>query len=182
MFYQQQNTKIYENAVKEAAGVDPAAPEKIALLQKKWRNEVYRDTEAAYVICPILFTKTKPIHTAIIADNINYFKNHYHEELAGNYEPALAEACLCGSRAIAEFLLSELNSSFATDHHSYLLAYVAASMNVEWAKDIARDMAQAKMTMPKTIYNIADYKTIDLIIAVFKNPNKPPEFPSVFPK
>lgn len=173
VFYQQQNGENYQRAVKEALGQDPTVPGKLEWLRKKWEKPLYQNSEAALIISPILFGKTRPIHMAIVADNLEYFRGQYEQELEGNYELALAEASLCGSRDVAEFLLQQLKSSFIADNHSDLLVYVAASNNTDWAIDIAREMAQAHITMPTTMYSIVDYKTIDNIISVFKNDNKP---------
>ena len=61
-------------AVAESGGTDPDVL-KIKWLKEKWRNERYQNAgEAAQLMYPVLFIPAQPIHSAVITDNLSYFK------------------------------------------------------------------------------------------------------------
>ena len=158
------SAKAYQQAITKAMGKNPQAVAKIKQLRDKWSSARYQDIgEENSIMYPILFMKASPIHTAIITDNLVYFKKHFEPQIA---KLALTEACLCGSRNIAAYLLTVLNSNYI--EHPDLLAYIAASMNTEWARDVAHTMAEAKIPLPKQIYRLAEGPVIDMIVEIFK--------------
>jgi hypothetical protein len=161
-----QNQQELANMIATAMGEDKDKfKEKMEWLQNKWKNRNYG--LLANLICPIIFNKVKPIYIAIIADNINYFKLYYESEC--KLKEALSMACLCGSQQIADFLLKTLNQSYLSKENEYTLGYVTTSPNIEWAKNIATQMAKAGKSMPKSVYGKeSDDDVIDIIENIFE--------------
>lgn len=159
----------YQKAIQEAMGEDPKAPEKIALLRNQWQSPLYQNVgEETSIMRSILLMRARPVHTAIMVDNLDYFKTSYEPAYL---ELALMEACLCGSRQVAEYTLELLKTSYT--ERPRLLAYVAASPNVEWTKAVALTMAKAKSTMPKDIYRLAEPSVVDTVKGIFKTGEGP---------
>jgi phage gp36-like protein len=160
------NVEELEKAILEARGSDPLTTAKIEWLKAKWQNVRYRKMgEETTMMHAILFESTTPLHTAVLADNLSYFKTHYTYN-AENIELFLTEACLCGSKNIAEYLLAELKVSYKDFTES--LAYIAASMNTEWAKEVALLLAKQKLPMVLDVYRLADGPIVDEIAKIFK--------------
>lgn len=175
-------TNEYAKVVQEAIGTDTKAyTEKLVWLQNKWKVLSKNDSSETRLVASMILhaDSTTPVNVAIIADNLAYFQKHAENEPIYNPEAALAKACLCGSRRIAEFLLQQLNFSFTHDEHDYLLGYVAASMQEEWMKEIALAMAQAKKRVPLSVYGLADKDTIRLIRKIFETGELPVNKPKI---
>lgn len=157
----------------EAAGNNKSVfHAKKSMLKKKW-EEIAKygigDCHEVRIISPILFRKLTPINVAIIADNLQYFKEKYVTSPEVNKEK-LEIACLCGSENIANFLLKPVKKPIS--YYSFMLPYVAASMNEKWIEKIALEMKQKNIPMPDNIYNFSDIKTINMIKNIF-NDDKP---------
>jgi hypothetical protein len=161
------NSEELENAYAEARGTDPNVTNKIKWLKAKWTSELYNTGEEACLMQDILFSMSLlPIHIAVIADNLPYFKANYKYD-SNNIGMFLQEACLCGSQNIADYLVTvELKSSYK--ERPGLLAYIAASPNMEWAKQVARILVEEKLPMPRGVYRLTDGRTTREILAIFK--------------
>jgi hypothetical protein len=158
------STEDYQKAIKEAMGEDPRASEKIAQLRNQWQSPRYQNIgEEASIMRSILLMNARPVHTAIMVDNLNYFKVNYEQAYL---ELALMEACLCGSRNVADYTLELLKTSYI--ERPKLLAYIAASPNIEWTKAVALTMAKAKLTMPQDIHRFAQGSVVDTVDRIFK--------------
>jgi len=87
-------------------------------LQAKWialaKQDEYAETR---IISPILFNKSKstPVNTSILSDNLRYFEANYEKEYADNLLKALTLACLCGSKNVADFLLRTLGKTYLSE-------------------------------------------------------------------
>jgi hypothetical protein len=161
-----------------------AFDEKVAWLKKRWKGEHSLVTE---VMSPMIaFDLTPVFYAAIIIDNLEYFKKHYHEKQA--YDN-LQRACLCGSQKIAEFLLDKLKIDYSSSdpEYDFILGYVAASIavsvsasgdttfsgNTTWLKKIATILANAEKKVPGSIYGLGTHdKILDIIDDIFDQ-NKP---------
>ena len=156
-----------EEEIKKATGNNPVAEKKIEWLKTKWKSERYKKAgEEATMMHNILFMPCQPIHAAVLSDNVQYFKQNYQF----NWETVdlfLTEACLCGSRHIAEYLLKELKFGFK--ERPDLLACITASMNTTWAKEVAQMLAQQNVPMTKHIFRLANGPLVTEIVNIFKN-------------
>jgi hypothetical protein len=182
----EENKKSYFVAIEQK---DKPYEEKLEWLTNRWVNE--EDSESARIIKPFLFSHAAPFYQSIIADNLDYFKKLYNQEKAKiDTNLCLVTACLSGSQKIAELLLKDLHLDYLTPScKDTLLGYVSASNNVEWAKKIAKAMAEAGESMPKSVYGeAASDGVIREISAIFKSfehhtslherplPSSPPAF------
>jgi hypothetical protein len=153
-------------AISEARGTDPNTTAKIEWLKEKWGNARYCNMgEETTMMHAILFMSSTPLHNAVLADNLSYFKRHYKHG-AEYAELFLIEACLCGSRNVAEHLLATLKSNYKAFPDS--LAYIAASMNTKWAKEVAHLLAKQKVPMVMDVYRLAEDPIADEIVGIFK--------------
>lgn len=172
MFEERKESEELARAVAEAKGTDPKTEQKIAWLKDKWTNPRYKNAgEETNLMHSILFMPAQPIHSAVISDNITYFKANYKYN-SEFIELFLQEACLCGSKNIAEYLLKGIKSSYK--ERPELLVYVAASMNLEWAKEIAHALIKENISMPIDIYRLTDGAELDTIIEIFKAASEKP--------
>lgn len=116
---------------------------KLAWMKSKWANigNTFGDREELRMMGAVFASTASSARLSIVADNIDYFANHYSADADRNnliYDLKLA--CLCGSRSIAEFLLKKLNANYTSDGFEFVLSYAAASMNKDWVLDIANVM------------------------------------------
>lgn len=158
-----QQESSYEKASREAAGVDTDLfSKKILWLEDKWNKAPMSGTAPARLMCPMVlrYKQTVPINLSIIADNLDYFKDHYQKDCGDDLDQALEKACLCGSRKIAEFLLEQLNVSYTDEDRRYLFPYVCASNNNQWIEDIASKMAKANKEIPTLVFLFSENNKI----------------------
>jgi len=104
------------------------------------------------------------IGSAIIADDLDYFKNNYQESI-DKKDYWLIIAPFCGAKKITDFLLAESNLTYSSFN---ILSYVAASPNETWLMDIAEKMAFDGLSMPKGIFLYANDDVIDQVEDIFK--------------
>lgn len=148
---------------------------KIKWLKEKWNSKRYQKMiEEVSLMHAILFMQTKPIHVAVVVDDLISFKAHY-TQTPEDIELFLMEACLCGSKNIANFLLEQNKSTYK--ERPDLLGYIAGSMNIEWAKDVAFQLAQAKLSLPEEVHRLAEGETARAIAEIFNNTNAFPLTP-----
>ena len=161
------NKRRYFDAI---GGEDSNYVEKLSWLKNRWFTET--DSRERRLINPLIYQYSTPLHQAIVADNISFFtKNHNKAELR-NY---LDIACLCGSKNIADFLLTQLKVEYSTPGYELLLGYIASSMNGGWAIEAADHMAKKGTVMPKNVYGLASNDhVIDEILKIFAKYN--PEY------
>lgn len=140
-------------------------------LKNRWSGK--EDGTAERVICPVLYLHTSSLNQSIIVDNLSYFEKNYIKEKMNSNE-LLAIACLCGSRQIAEFLLNELKQNYLSQKYEFILGYVTASPNLEWAKEIARILSEACRPMPNDVFRLANFDTVEVLEKIFmsKKPTK----------
>lgn len=151
-------------------GLDIQEVDKKKWLKERW-EKIKSDTTEKRLMAPMVFQATHDVNNALIEDNLSYFELHYQEVYPDNLEKALARACLCGSEKIAESLLNKLASSYADERYQYLVGYASASPNQEFAKKIARQMANAGLEMPGVVIKLGSYKLINEIKEIFKRPS-----------
>lgn len=128
-------------------------------------------------------TSITPITGAIIMDNIDYLNKNYaplkeverknsldeqeRQKLLKQIGKNLFLASVCGSQNVAKALLEqflalkapntspdELNAARLAIYDDFMLSYVGASPNEEWAKAIAIEMQQAGMRMPLNVHSL----------------------------
>jgi hypothetical protein len=156
-------------------GNDPKTLDKIKRLKEKWQTSRYlKLRQEASIMNAILLNPPTPMHVAVLSDNLPYFEENYKKSNPENLELFLIAAFLCGSRNIAEYLLKKCESSYIT--YTPSLAYIAASLNPEWAEEVANMLAQQNVPMVKDIYRLASDPMIDKIRAIFNKP-RPPSSP-----
>ena len=170
--YHQMNGFVKEiNEIKqkmdpEATSNSPSAYiAKMKWLKGKWPEN--KDSTAARLIKPVLYSIAPPLQHAIVADNLDYFSKHY-DKTAENSNALLAIACLCGSQNIADFLLGKMELSYTSAGHEYILSYASSSPNIEWAEAIAVSFKKAAKPIPREIYSYADDDTLDRITRIFE--------------
>lgn len=135
-------------------------------LKKRWIK--IGDSEETRLMRPIILKQPNILNNALIDDELDYFKAHYEKVYKDRPEQALARACLCGSEQVADFLLLDLlKSSYTDEKYPYLLNYICASSNLEWAKTVTKEMQQKGLVMPKHICRFANYETADIIRKIF---------------
>eukprot|EP01102_Stenamoeba_stenopodia_P023242 TRINITY_DN9944_c0_g1_i2.p1 TRINITY_DN9944_c0_g1~~TRINITY_DN9944_c0_g1_i2.p1 ORF type:complete len:131 (-),score=11.46 TRINITY_DN9944_c0_g1_i2:100-492(-) len=67
-------------------------------------------------------------------------------------------------RRVREYIMKLLQIDFVTDRWEYLLGFVAASGDVEWARSIAWQLKQANKPCPNSIYDRAVSNNVIRII------------------
>ncbi len=154
------DVKKYEQEIESIKSSIPNANEKIKWLSEKWSKTRYSGNEEASLMGSAL-GRSKPIYTAIVVDNLDYFKQH-DKECEDYFETCLTIACLSGSKRVAEYLLQE-KLKWNYKEHPELLAYIAASANQEWTKEVAYILASEKITMPLSIHRLASDPVIDQV-------------------
>jgi hypothetical protein len=156
-------SEIFDKAT--TRGTDPSVPHKIECLKEKWKTKKYCQIgEETTLMHALLFRQVQPIHTAVLWDNVNYFRENCFPEAMQSY---LIEACLCGSRQVAEYVLATLGIDYK--ERPDLLGYIAASVNDEWIRDVACEMAKERLSMPSNVYRLSDPAVRDTIIAIFNS-------------
>lgn len=148
--------------------------DKLNALQNEWKKWIEKgDSIELRLISPILFQKTTPINLSIIADNLQYFKENYKKSYENNLEKALQIASLCGSQAIAEYLLKELKVDFADKKYDFVLSYASASLNDEWTLNLANTMKNVEKDLPSEVYLFChDIDLLDNIKSIFNETKK----------
>lgn len=160
--------KIYPEAVGENV---KEYEEKLKWLKEKWNDE--DDNHEVRLISHIYHT-ISALNQAVIADNVSYFKEHlykYYKKGDSYLHELLATACLCGSKQVAEFLLKEFNEDYFSKGNDFILGYVVASPNLEWAEEIATKLAKSGRSMPGDVIVYANMSTMDKLEEIF-NTNK----------
>lgn len=141
--------KYKKSCVEAIGGKESEYQNNIKFLTEKWSKAT--QSTAKELVGPVL-SQTTPMNYAIIVDNDTYFKLHYADEKEKmNSNAALAIACLCGAEKIATFLLEQLNLTYSSAGHDYILRYAAESMNTKWAQKIAKEMSQSMQDVPAEI-------------------------------
>ncbi len=162
--------KAYDDACVLAGRDSNEYTSKIAQLRTKWTGQC--DTTCDRLILPLLSGANIPIHYAVIADNLDYFKAN-HETSKIKLDETLRIACLCGSKDVAEFILATLKLNYLSPGCEFVLSYAAASENTAWVEQIATEFSKAGRTIPEDIYIHTDPAMIRKIKAIFRNPQEP---------
>lgn len=162
----QQALRDYEKACQEARGQRPAEYiENLAYLKKKWPADSMYPSEQSLLMGPIIHLQSKPLFSAIIADNLKYFVKNFEEDTDEQF--LLEMACLSGSKQIVDFLLKKRNLNYLSPDMEYILSYVSASKNSEWLEQLATIFANAKKPMPKDVFVLADREVLNMIVHKF---------------
>jgi len=115
-------------------------------------------------------------HALILAammDKLSYVEQEYHNSMAQLPYPEnipyfnksiLEVSCAGGSRRVCEWMMDQLKIDFTTDGWEYLLGFVAASEDAEWAKSIASRLSSANKPCPNTIYDRAVSSNMKTVI------------------
>lgn len=167
--------KLYAKDVEslKAIGSVEKFEEKFRFLKKKWLGPEVEDSHASRLMTPILKFKTHPIILSIISNNLEYFKEHYKDEryqaLNVDLILLLERACLAGSKEVANFLLVQLQIDITSEKYEQLLGYVAASQNIEWAKEIATALAQKGRKIPLSVYSEGNQQNRQAIKIIYES-------------
>jgi len=138
------HSREYEKSCQEAGKNSKKYEERIGFLKNKWQGNPQDDSEAIYY--------------AVITDNLDYFQNNYKNNKL-ELQKTLEIACLCGSRKIGDFLLNEMNLSYSSPECDDMLAYIAASDNMNWIKDVVCSMIKDKASIPDSAFAWAEPET-----------------------
>lgn len=120
----------------------------VTYLSKEPPDSTLRRLIGSFVTSP---QNPVPLHAAMIVDNVTIFSKLYLEN-PRNLEENLKQACLCGSKQIAEWLLAQQNATYTSEAYEYILSYVTwikDKCHNEWAEEIIQAFEIARKPLPK---------------------------------
>lgn len=144
----------------EAIGPDfQSFLKKLNFLKQKWAKKIaLGDSIEIRLISHIIFSKANAKNYSIISDNLVYYKKCKIDQTD------LLQACLCGSKIIAEFLADGLKIQLGE-----YLGYVCSSPNQYWALALATQMKEHGIGLPRDFYLFCtNLDTLNAIETIFK--------------